>query len=77
MNIFILAVKILLCIAVLLFIGVLFFSFLKYLKKTYFPKWKFPDYISVGYADYLYRKFIKKHIDQIKAIFNRNYLNIA
>ncbi|MFI5136297.1 MAG: hypothetical protein ACHQIM_00630 [Sphingobacteriales bacterium] len=66
MNVFILSIQVLLCIAVLLFIGVLFFSFLKFLKKAYFPKWKFPDYISVGYAEYLYKKFIKKPIAHIK-----------
>lgn len=45
-----------------LFVGVLFFSYLKYLKKTRYPNWKFPDYISVGYAEYLYNKFIRKNI---------------
>jgi len=54
--------KILFSIAVLLFIGVLFFSYIKYLKRTYFPRWKFPDYISVGYAEYLYRKYIKRTV---------------
>jgi hypothetical protein len=50
---------VLLGIALLLILGTLFFSFLKYLKKNYYPNWKFPDYVSVGYAEYLYRKFIK------------------
>ncbi|WP_177183863.1 hypothetical protein ACFGVS_13180 [Mucilaginibacter sp. AW1-7] len=43
--------------------GIAFFSFLKWIKKTYYPNWKFPDYISVGYAEYLYHKFIKKDLE--------------
>lgn len=46
----------------LLILGVIFFSILKYVKKRYYPTWKFPDYISVGYADYLYHKFIKRDL---------------
>lgn len=62
MNILIVFVKVLMCISVLLFLGVLFFSYLKYLKRTYFPKWKFPDYFSVGYAEYLYKKYIEEFV---------------
>jgi hypothetical protein len=62
MNALIIFVKILLALSVILFLGVLFFSYLKYLKRTYFPKWKFPDYISVGYAEYLYKKYIKRTV---------------
>ena len=68
MNLFVLSIQVLLAIAGLLFTGVLFFSFLKFLKKQYFPGWKFPDYISVGYAEYLYIKFIKKPLALIKAL---------
>jgi hypothetical protein len=50
----------LMLLAALLFGGVLFFSFLKYLKRTRYPNWKFPDYISVGYAEYLYNKYIRR-----------------
>jgi hypothetical protein len=49
-------------LGVILIIGVLFFGYLKHLKKTRFPNWKFPDYISVGYAEYLYNKYIKRSI---------------
>jgi hypothetical protein len=66
MNIFILTVQVLFSISIILFAGVLFFSYLKYLKRTYFPTWKFPDYFSVGYAEYLYKKFIQKPLKQIK-----------
>ena len=61
MNTMIIFAEVLFTIAVLLFFGVIFFSYLKYLKRTYFPNWKFPDYISVGYAtEYLYKKILKK-----------------
>jgi hypothetical protein len=53
---------ILLCLAIFLIVAILFFSLLKYIKKQYYPNWKFPDYISVGYAEYLYHKFIKKDL---------------
>jgi hypothetical protein len=55
---------VLLSLAGVLILGIIFFSFLKYLKREYFPKWKFPDYISVGYAEYLYHKFIKRDLKQ-------------
>ncbi|WP_413666340.1 hypothetical protein ACEN9X_17475 [Mucilaginibacter sp. Mucisp86] len=53
---------ILLSMALLLILGVLFFGTLKSIKKRYYPNWKFPDYISVGYAEYLYRKFVKRDL---------------
>lgn len=62
MNILIFSVKVLMLLGVILIIGVLFFSYLKYLKKTRYPNWKFPDYVSVGYAEYLYNKYIKRTI---------------
>ncbi len=40
----------------------MFLSALKFIKKKYYPNWKFPDYISVGYAEYLFRKYIKKDL---------------
>ena len=52
----------LLVIAFALIFGVIFFSILKFIKKKYYPYWKFPDYISVGYAEYLYHKFIKRDL---------------
>ena len=45
-----------------LIVALLFFSMLKHIKKRYYPNWKFPDYISIGYADYLYEKYIKRDI---------------
>ena len=60
MDAIILTAKVLFSLAILLFLGVLFFSYLKYLKRTYYPNWKFPDYISVGYAEYLYKKYVKR-----------------
>jgi hypothetical protein len=53
---------ILLGLALLLILGVLFFGTLKSIKKRYYPNWKFPDYISVGYAEYLYHKFVKRDL---------------
>ncbi|RWY49179.1 hypothetical protein [Mucilaginibacter gilvus] len=53
---------IILSFAALLIFGIIFFSILKYIKRKYYPNWKFPDYISVGYAEYLYHKFIKKDL---------------
>lgn len=64
MDILITFVKFLMCLAALLFLGVLFFSYIKYLKRTHFPKWKFPDYISVGYAEYLYKKYVAKYLEK-------------
>jgi hypothetical protein len=64
MDILITFVKFLMCLAAILFLGVLFFSYIKYLKRTYFPKWKFPDYISVGYAEYLYKKYVAKYLEK-------------
>jgi len=65
MNILLVFVKVLMLLGAILCIGVLFFGYLKYLKKTRYPNWKFPDYISVGYAEYLYNKFIKKNVKKI------------
>ena len=70
MNIFILIVQVLFCISIILFAGVLFFSYLKYLKRTYFPTWKFPDYFSVGYAEYLYKKFVQKPLNRVKGRYS-------
>lgn len=61
MSILIIFIKTLLSLAAVLILGVLFFSALKYLKRTRCPGWKFPDYVSVGYAEYLYKKYIKKN----------------
>ncbi|MDB5007642.1 MAG: hypothetical protein JWQ84_918 [Mucilaginibacter sp.] len=62
MDTLIIFAKILMSLAIILFLGVLFFSYLKYLKRTYWPNWKFPDYVSVGYAEYLYKKYIKREV---------------
>jgi len=50
----------LLTASLLLIAGIVFFNLLKWIQKSYHPSWKFPDYISVGYAEHLYHKFIKK-----------------
>jgi hypothetical protein len=60
MNFIIAFGAILLSLGILLIVAILFFSLLKYIKKNYYPNWKFPDYISVGYAEYLYKKYIKR-----------------
>jgi hypothetical protein len=44
-------------LGVILIIGVLFFGYLKHLKKNRYPNRKFP-----GYAEYLYNKYIKRTI---------------
>nr|WP_184542647.1 hypothetical protein [Mucilaginibacter sp. FT3.2]MBB6230136.1 hypothetical protein [Mucilaginibacter sp. FT3.2] len=53
---------ILLAISSLLIIGIVFFSILKWIKRTYYPTWKFPDYASVGYVEYLFHKYIKRDL---------------
>ncbi len=55
-------IKIFFILAAILCIGVIFFGSMKYIKRKYYPTWKFPDYISVGYAEYLYKKYIKRSI---------------
>jgi hypothetical protein len=62
MGALIIAGVVLLSLAAILILGIIFFSFLKYIKRKYYPNWKFPDYVSVGYAEYLYHKFIKKDL---------------
>jgi hypothetical protein len=62
MNILAVLGTVILMLAIILILGVIFFSYLKYIKKRYYPTWKFPDYISVGYAEYLYHKFIKRDL---------------
>jgi hypothetical protein len=62
MGALIIAGVVLLSLAAILIRGIIFFSFLKYIKRKYYPNWKFPDYVSVGYAEYLYHKFIKRDL---------------
>jgi hypothetical protein len=62
MGVLVIAGVVLLSLAAILILGIIFFSFLKYIKRKYYPNWKFPDYVSVGYAEYLYHKFIKKDL---------------
>jgi hypothetical protein len=54
---------VLLSVSALLIVGIAFFSILKFIKKRYYPNWKFPDYVSVGYAEYLYHRFIKNDLE--------------
>lgn len=60
MNIFMYFVTTLLILSAMLSIGVLFFGYIKYLKKNRYPNWKFPDYVSVGHAEYLYSRYVKR-----------------
>jgi len=60
MNIFVLLGIILFAIGLALIFLVIIFSTLKHLKKNYYPNWKYLDYVSVGYFEHLYRKFIKR-----------------
>jgi uncharacterized membrane protein affecting hemolysin expression len=60
MNTTILFGEILLSLGLVLLVGVLVFSYLKHLKRTRYNGWKFLDYVSVGYAEHLYKKFIKR-----------------
>ncbi len=60
MSAFVLVIEILFSVAVFLLIIVMILAGLKSLKKDYFPDWKFLDYFSVGYVEYLYAKFFKK-----------------
>jgi hypothetical protein len=60
MNTFILAIEIAFGVVLFLLFMLIIFSFLKFLKKDYFPNWKFLDYFSVGYFEYLYTRYIKK-----------------
>lgn len=52
--------------AVFLFLGiilvflVIIFTVLKHLQRNYYPNWKFLDYVSVGYLEHLYKKYIKR-----------------
>ncbi|WP_184545794.1 hypothetical protein [Mucilaginibacter sp. FT3.2] len=62
MNYLIAFGAILLFLAIFLIVAIIFFSVVKYIQRRYYPKWKFPDYISVGYAEYLYKKYIKRSI---------------
>ena len=52
----------LLGIALFLILGIVFFTIVKHYQRKYYPTWKFPDYVSVGYAEYLYRKFVKRDL---------------
>lgn len=60
MNIYMIFGIIAFSIALFLIIGVIVASIMKYIQRTYYPTWKFPDYISVGYAEYLYKKYIRR-----------------
>ncbi|MEO3404461.1 hypothetical protein AAFN85_11210 [Mucilaginibacter sp. CAU 1740] len=52
----------LLVLGLVLIFGILFFSVVKHIQRKYYPSWKFPDYVSVGYAEYLFRKFVKRDL---------------
>ncbi|TSJ36467.1 hypothetical protein FO440_21785 [Mucilaginibacter corticis] len=60
MSAFVLIIEILFSVAAFLLIIVTILAGLKSLKKDHFPNWKFLDYFSVGYVEYLFAKFFKK-----------------
>lgn len=61
MNVFIIFCIILFSLGLLLIFLVILFSILKYIQRTYFQEsWKFLDYVSVGYIEHLYKKYIKR-----------------
>ena len=39
---------------------VMIFTVLKHIQRNYRPNWTWLDYVSVGYLEHLYRKYIKK-----------------
>jgi len=51
---------ILLTLCLLLAISILFFGSLKYIKKQYYPNWKFPDDVNARFAEYLYKRIVKR-----------------
>lgn len=74
MNIFISLTQVLFIISAILFSGVIFFSFAKLLKRNYFQGWKILDYVSVGYAEHLYKKYILDPMTRIKSILFKENL---
>jgi len=60
MNAAVIFGEVLLGLGAVLLLGVLVFSFLKHLQRTRFSNWTFLDYVSVGYAEHLYNKYIKR-----------------
>lgn len=52
--------------AIFLYLGitliflVMIFTVLKHIQRNYRPSWTFLDYVSVGYMEHLYRKYIKR-----------------
>jgi len=60
MNVFIIFCIVLFSLGLLLVFLVIIFSTLKHLQRTRFPNWTFLDYVSVGYVEHLYKKYIKK-----------------
>ena len=59
MNIILLTQIVFAVIASLLAV-IMVLTFMKSLKKDYFPNWKFLDYFSVGYAEHLFIRYIKR-----------------
>jgi len=61
MNVFIIFCIGLFSLGLLLIFLVILFSILKHIQRTYFQEsWKFLDYVSVGYVEHLYKKYIKR-----------------
>jgi hypothetical protein len=61
MNFFIIFCIVLFSLGLLLIFLVILFSVLKHFQRTRFQEsWKFLDYVSVGYFEHLYKKYIKR-----------------
>jgi len=72
MNFFISLTQFLFVISAILFVGVIFFSLAKLLKRNYFHNWKILDYVSVGYAEHLYKKYIVDPMIRLRTIIFKN-----
>jgi hypothetical protein len=68
MNFFIALTQIFFVISAILFGGLIFFSFAKMLQRKWFSTWKILDYVSVGYAEHLYKKYIEKPLTLVKSV---------
>lgn len=73
MSIFITLTQFLFIISAILFAGVVFFSFAKLLKRNYFNNWKILDYVSVGYAEHLYKKYILDPMIRLRSIIFKGH----
>jgi hypothetical protein len=73
MNFIIFFTQIFFLISAILFTGVVFFSFAKLLKRNYFHNWNILDYVSVGYAEHLYKKYILDPMTRLRSIIFKGH----